>query len=68
MFHRLPLPYVNEDFDIDSTIRDFAEAVYKPPPYTSIRRSILNGDFYVSEAVYLDELSICLFSSLPVRQ
>jgi len=40
VFHRLPLPYVNEDFDIDSTIRDFAEAVYKPPPYTSIRRNV----------------------------
>jgi len=40
VFHRLPLPYVNEDFNIDSTIRDFAEAVYKPPPYTSIRRNV----------------------------
>ncbi|PUZ76508.1 hypothetical protein GQ55_1G296600 [Panicum hallii var. hallii] len=40
VFHRLPLPYVNEDFNIDSTIRDFAEAVYKPPHYTSIRRNV----------------------------
>ncbi|KAF8677836.1 hypothetical protein HU200_046427 [Digitaria exilis] len=40
VFHRLPLPYVNEDFNVDSTIRDFAEAVYKPPPYTSIRRNL----------------------------
>ncbi|KAJ1279934.1 hypothetical protein BS78_04G193300 [Paspalum vaginatum] len=40
VFCRLPLPYVNEDFNIDSTIRDFVEAVYKPPPYTSIRRNV----------------------------
>ncbi|CAL5020960.1 unnamed protein product [Urochloa decumbens] len=40
VFRRLPLPYVNEEFNIDSTIRDFSEAVYKPPPYTSIRRNV----------------------------
>ncbi|XP_062219607.1 histone-lysine N-methyltransferase ASHR3-like [Phragmites australis] len=40
VFCRLPLPYVNEDFNIDSTIRDFAEVVYKPPPYTPIRRNV----------------------------
>ncbi|KAK3154602.1 hypothetical protein QOZ80_2BG0192750 [Eleusine coracana subsp. coracana] len=40
VFCRLPLPYVSEDFNIDSTIRDFAEAVYKPPPYTPIKRNI----------------------------
>ncbi|CAO2046543.1 unnamed protein product [Urochloa humidicola] len=39
VFRRLPLPYVNEEFNIDSTIRDFSEAVYKPPPCTSIRHS-----------------------------
>ena len=56
MFCRLPLPYVNEDLNIESTIEEYAEAVYKPPPYTSIRRSILKhnvllNDFYVSAAV-----------------
>ncbi|AQK53525.1 Histone-lysine N-methyltransferase ASHR3 [Zea mays] len=40
VFCRLPLPYVNEDLNIDSIIRDYAEAVYKPPPYTSIRRNV----------------------------
>ncbi|XP_062222797.1 histone-lysine N-methyltransferase ASHR3-like isoform X2 [Phragmites australis] len=40
VFCRLPLPYVNEDFNIDSTIREFAEAVYKPPPYMPIRRNV----------------------------
>ncbi|KAL6633998.1 hypothetical protein ACP70R_026669 [Stipagrostis hirtigluma subsp. patula] len=39
VFCRLPLPYASEDFNIDSTVRDFAEAVYKPPPYTHIRRT-----------------------------
>ncbi|KAL6899608.1 hypothetical protein ACP4OV_006266 [Aristida adscensionis] len=40
VFGRLPLPYVNQDFNIESTIRDFAQAVYKPPPYTHIRRNV----------------------------
>ncbi|CAL4968297.1 unnamed protein product [Urochloa decumbens] len=42
VFCRLPLPYVNEDFndDFNDPIRDFAAAVYKPPPYTSIRRNV----------------------------
>ncbi|CAD6250370.1 unnamed protein product [Miscanthus lutarioriparius] len=40
VFCRLPLPYVNEDLNIESTIEEYAEAVYKPPPYTSIRRNV----------------------------
>ncbi|KAF0933606.1 hypothetical protein E2562_018848 [Oryza meyeriana var. granulata] len=40
VFCRLPLPYVNEDFKIDSTIRDFTAAVCKPPPFTFIRRNV----------------------------
>ncbi|KAL5213291.1 hypothetical protein ABZP36_024138 [Zizania latifolia] len=40
VFCRLPLPYVNEDFKIDSTIRDFTATVCKPPPYTFIRRNV----------------------------
>uniref|UniRef100_A0A0D9YUU6 Histone-lysine N-methyltransferase n=1 Tax=Oryza glumipatula TaxID=40148 RepID=A0A0D9YUU6_9ORYZ len=43
VFCRLPVPYVNEDFKIDSTIRDFTAAVCKPPHFTFIRRSILKG-------------------------
>ncbi|TKW40246.1 hypothetical protein SEVIR_1G233400v4 [Setaria viridis] len=39
VFCRLPLPYVNKNFS-DSTIRNFADAVYKPPPYTAIKRNI----------------------------
>uniref|UniRef100_A0A0E0CNB4 Histone-lysine N-methyltransferase n=1 Tax=Oryza meridionalis TaxID=40149 RepID=A0A0E0CNB4_9ORYZ len=40
VFCRLPLPYVNEDFKIDSTIRDFTAAVCKPPHFTFIRRNV----------------------------
>ncbi|EMS62884.1 Histone-lysine N-methyltransferase ASHR3 [Triticum urartu] len=43
VFCRLPLPYVNEEFNIDSTIRNFTAIVCKPPSYTHIRRSILKG-------------------------
>uniref|UniRef100_A0ACD5YCN0 Uncharacterized protein n=1 Tax=Avena sativa TaxID=4498 RepID=A0ACD5YCN0_AVESA len=39
-FCRLPLPYVNEEFNIDSTIRDFSAIVCKPPSYTHIRRNV----------------------------
>ncbi|CAL5020957.1 unnamed protein product [Urochloa decumbens] len=38
VFCRLPLPYVNEDINIDSTITDFVAAIYKPPPYMFISR------------------------------
>ncbi|XP_052145694.1 histone-lysine N-methyltransferase ASHR3-like isoform X2 [Oryza glaberrima] len=40
VFCRLPVPYVNEDFKIDSTIRDFTAAVCKPPHFTFIRRNV----------------------------
>uniref|UniRef100_A0A0D9VI72 SET domain-containing protein n=1 Tax=Leersia perrieri TaxID=77586 RepID=A0A0D9VI72_9ORYZ len=46
-FCRLPLPYVSEDFKIDSTIRDFTAAVCKPPHFTFIRRSILKKSVLV---------------------
>ncbi|KAM3226639.1 hypothetical protein ACQJBY_058968 [Aegilops geniculata] len=40
VFCRLPLPYVNEEFNIDSTIRNFTAIVCKPPSYTHIRRNV----------------------------
>ncbi|RLM78682.1 histone-lysine N-methyltransferase ASHR3-like isoform X1 [Panicum miliaceum] len=40
VFCRLPIPYVNEDFNADSTIRDFAATVCSPPSYTAIRRNV----------------------------
>ncbi|CAM0953233.1 unnamed protein product [Alopecurus aequalis] len=39
-FCRLPLPYVNEEFNIDSTIQDFTAIVCKPPSYTHIKRNV----------------------------
>ncbi|KAM0870563.1 hypothetical protein ACQ4PT_039935 [Festuca glaucescens] len=39
-FCRLPLPYVNEEFNIDSTIRNFSAIVCKPPAYTHIKRNV----------------------------
>ncbi|CAO2046545.1 unnamed protein product [Urochloa humidicola] len=38
VFCRLPLPYVNEDFN--HSFSDFSASVYKLPPYTAIRRNI----------------------------
>ncbi|KAL6633997.1 hypothetical protein ACP70R_026668 [Stipagrostis hirtigluma subsp. patula] len=35
VFCRLPLPYLNEDFKIDSIARDVADAIYKPPLHTA---------------------------------
>ncbi|KAH7546094.1 hypothetical protein FEM48_Zijuj01G0164200 [Ziziphus jujuba var. spinosa] len=40
VFCRLPLPYTEEEFKIDSTWKDL-ENKMEPPPYVHIRRSIL---------------------------
>ncbi|KAJ6731679.1 SET DOMAIN PROTEINS [Salix purpurea] len=40
IFCRLPLPYIDEEFKIDSTWKDLAENKLEPPPYVHIRRNV----------------------------
>ncbi|GAV77697.1 SET domain-containing protein [Cephalotus follicularis] len=40
IFCRLPLPYVVEEFKIDSILKDIMENKIDPPPYVHIRRNI----------------------------
>lgn len=40
VFGRLPLPYMDEEFNVDSIWKDMENKV-EPPPYMHIRRSIL---------------------------
>ncbi|XP_072971834.1 histone-lysine N-methyltransferase ASHR3-like [Typha angustifolia] len=39
-FHRLPLPYIEEDFQIDSILNDVRENQTEPTPYVPIRRNV----------------------------
>ncbi|XP_072989886.1 histone-lysine N-methyltransferase ASHR3-like [Typha latifolia] len=39
-FHRLPLPYIEEDFQIDSILNDVRENQTEPAPYVPIRRNV----------------------------
>jgi len=41
VFCRLPLPYISEEFKIDSSWKDMDSKMEQPPPYVHIRRSIL---------------------------
>ncbi|WVZ18738.1 hypothetical protein V8G54_006060 [Vigna mungo] len=41
VFCRLPLPFISEEFKIDSTWKDMDSKMEQPPPYVHIRRSIL---------------------------
>ncbi|KAL6012229.1 hypothetical protein ACLOJK_002707 [Asimina triloba] len=40
VFHRLPLPYIDEEFRTDLMLKDDAQDEMKPAPYVHIRRSI----------------------------
>lgn len=41
VFCRLPLPFISEEFKIDSSWKDMDSKMEQPPPYVHIRRSIL---------------------------
>ncbi|CAK7338133.1 unnamed protein product [Dovyalis caffra] len=40
IFCRLPLPYIDEEFKIDSTWKDLTENKLEPAPYVHIRRNV----------------------------
>ncbi|XP_021750138.1 histone-lysine N-methyltransferase ASHR3-like [Chenopodium quinoa] len=40
VFSRLPLPYVEEEFNIESTLKDSPIDKLEPPPYVHIRRNV----------------------------
>ncbi|XP_010687654.2 histone-lysine N-methyltransferase ASHR3 [Beta vulgaris subsp. vulgaris] len=40
IFSRLPLPYTEEEFNIESTLKDGPNEKMEPPPYVHIRRNV----------------------------
>ncbi|KNA23382.1 hypothetical protein SOVF_025220 isoform B [Spinacia oleracea] len=40
VFSRLPLPYIEEEFSIESTLKDVPNDKLEPPPYVHIRRNV----------------------------
>lgn len=40
VFCRVPLPFISEEFKIDSTWKDMDSKMEQPPPYVHIRRNI----------------------------
>ncbi|PKU72037.1 Histone-lysine N-methyltransferase ASHR3 [Dendrobium catenatum] len=40
VFHRLPLPYVEEEYEIGSIVNDVLENITEPAPYIHIKRNV----------------------------
>ncbi|XP_020578365.1 histone-lysine N-methyltransferase ASHR3 isoform X2 [Phalaenopsis equestris] len=40
VFHRLPLPYIDEEFEIGSIVNDVLENITEPAPYIHIKRNV----------------------------
>jgi hypothetical protein len=60
-FRRLPLPYADQEFNIDPIKKEEMESLTTPPPYVHLKHSIL----CVPELKLVDQFSFYIFIFQP---